>query len=61
MTEEYDYVTVAVQRPKRRTWKCECGTELISRPLDADTFMRIPNFKPCPICLNGGLVKQDDD
>ena len=23
MTEEYDYVTVAVQRPKRRTWKCE--------------------------------------
>lgn len=59
--EEYEYQWVAVPKLKRRIWKCGCGTELISKPLDADTFCRIPNFKPCPICRSGELVKEGDD
>jgi hypothetical protein len=57
---EYEYQWVAVPKQKRRFWKCKCGTELISKPLDIDTFDRIPNFKPCPICRDGELVKEED-
>jgi hypothetical protein len=56
---EYDYKLVKIQKHKPRTWKCECGTTLISYPLDADTFMRIGNFTGCPICGCGTLVKTD--
>jgi rubrerythrin len=56
--DEYEYKVVKVQKNKRRVWRCTCGTELISYPLDADTFGRIPNFDGCPICgKNGKLVK----
>jgi len=59
--EEYDTIQIRVQRPKKRVWRCECGTELISKPLDADTFMRIPNFTHCPICIEGTMIKQDGE
>lgn len=44
---------------KNRVWVCDnCGTLLISRPLDGDTFCRIPSFYGCPICIMGTLKKQ---
>ena len=58
--DDYTYEIIKVQKRKRRTWKCECGTELISYPLDADTLMRIPNFDGCPICgAKGKLIKRE--
>jgi hypothetical protein len=40
-----------------RIWKCNiCNTLLISN-LDIETFMRIPDFKDCPICRDGTLKK----
>ena len=44
---------------KTRIWVCNnCGTLLISHPLDGDTFCRIPSFAGCPICNMGTLEKQ---
>jgi hypothetical protein len=56
---EYEYQWVSVPKLKRRVWRCECGTELISKPLDIDTFDRIPDFNHCPICCKGTLKKQE--
>jgi hypothetical protein len=44
---------------KKRMWVCgNCGTTLTSK-LDADTYTRIPDFKPCPVCLRGVLAKNE--
>jgi hypothetical protein len=56
---DYNYEIVKIQKRKHRTWKCECGTTLISYPMDVDTFMRIGNFTHCPICGCGTLIKID--
>jgi rubrerythrin len=40
-----------------RVWKCGlCGAMLIAE-LDMDTFIRIPSFTNCPICIEGLLNK----